>query len=134
MGNNSFNGNADALLAELTFLLQSKKKIQAIKLYREVTGVGLSQAKEVVDRIEMAMVAGNLTSDMLPFAANSSFGAAQPAYGDAGQVTMFEIEQLVAQRRKIEAIKLYRQMTGAGLREAKEQIDRLESSMRWQGF
>ena len=47
---------------------------------------------------------------------------------------MSEIEQLIVQRRKIEAIKLYRQMTGASLIEAKEQIDRLESSMRWQGF
>ena len=126
MGNNSFNGNADALLAEFTVLLQSKKKIQAIKLYRQVTGADLTQAREAVERIEMAMVAGNLTSDMLPFAATPSFGA--------GQGMMSEIEQLIVQRRKIEAIKLYRQMTGASLIEAKEQIDRLETSMRWQGF
>jgi ribosomal protein L7/L12 len=33
-------------------LLQSGKKINAIKLYRELTGVGLAEAKNAVERIE----------------------------------------------------------------------------------
>jgi large subunit ribosomal protein L7/L12 len=37
-----------------------------------------------------------------------------------------EILDLVRQGRKIEAIKLYRQETGVGLREAKEFVDALE--------
>ena len=36
-----------------------------------------------------------------------------------------EVAALVRQNRKIEAIKLYREMTGAGLKEAKEVVDRL---------
>jgi ribosomal protein L7/L12 len=32
-------------------LARSKKKIQAIKLYRELTGLGLKEAKDVVDRL-----------------------------------------------------------------------------------
>jgi len=32
-------------------LLQSGNQIQAIKLYRELTGVGLAEAKDAVDRL-----------------------------------------------------------------------------------
>ncbi len=35
------------------------------------------------------------------------------------------VAELVRQNRKIEAIKLYRELTGAGLKEAKEVVDRL---------
>lgn len=32
-------------------LVQDGKKVQAIKLYRELTGMGLAEAKAVVDRL-----------------------------------------------------------------------------------
>jgi len=35
-----------------------------------------------------------------------------------------EVAVLVRQNRKIEAIKLYRELTGVGLKEAKEYVDR----------
>jgi ribosomal protein L7/L12 len=43
---------------------------------------------------------------------------------DFGPV-LTEVAELARQNRKIEAIKLYREMTGAGLKEAKEVVDRL---------
>jgi ribosomal protein L7/L12 len=43
---------------------------------------------------------------------------------DFGPV-LTEVAELVRQNRKIEAIKLYREMTGVGLKEAKEVVDRL---------
>jgi ribosomal protein L7/L12 len=43
---------------------------------------------------------------------------------DFGPV-LTEVVELVRQNRKIEAIKLYREMTGVGLKEAKEVVDRL---------
>jgi ribosomal protein L7/L12 len=36
---------------EVLELARSGRKIQAIKVYRELTGVGLAEAKDVVDRI-----------------------------------------------------------------------------------
>ena len=36
---------------EVVALAQSGNRIQAIKLYRELTGVGLAEAKDVVDGI-----------------------------------------------------------------------------------
>jgi ribosomal protein L7/L12 len=43
----------------------------------------------------------------------------------AEQADMEPMRDLVRQGRKIEAIKLYREQTGAGLAEAKEAVDRL---------
>jgi hypothetical protein len=43
---------------------------------------------------------------------------------DFGPV-LSEVAELVRQNRKIEAIKLYREMTGVSLKEAKEVVDRL---------
>ncbi|AOP45632.1 ribosomal protein L7/L12 [Streptomyces lydicus] len=40
----------DARMAEIDELLARGKKIQAIKVHREVTGSGLAEAKEAVER------------------------------------------------------------------------------------
>ncbi|MFF2813297.1 ribosomal protein L7/L12 [Streptomyces sp. NPDC058000] len=41
---------ADPRMAEVDALLAQEKKIAAIKVYREVTGAGLVEAKEAVER------------------------------------------------------------------------------------
>jgi ribosomal protein L7/L12 len=41
----------DPVLTEVAELVRQNRKIEAIKLYREMTGVGLKEAKEVVDRL-----------------------------------------------------------------------------------
>jgi hypothetical protein len=42
---------AGAIPPEVVALARSNKKIQAIKLYRELSGLGLKEAKDVVDRL-----------------------------------------------------------------------------------
>ena len=44
----------------------------------------------------------------------------------ASQLGMAEVVALLRLSRKIEAIKLYRQMTGTGLKEAKDAVDSME--------
>ena len=41
----------DPVLNQVAELVRLNRKIEAIKLYRELTGVGLKEAKEVVDRL-----------------------------------------------------------------------------------
>jgi ribosomal protein L7/L12 len=41
----------DPVLTAVVELVRQNRKIEAIKLYREMTGVGLKEAKEVVDRL-----------------------------------------------------------------------------------
>tara|TARA_R110002096_G_scaffold285473_1_gene479273 strand:- start:655 stop:912 length:258 start_codon:yes stop_codon:yes gene_type:complete len=42
---------SEEVLAQLIQLLESGQKIQAIKIYRETTGVGLKEAKEAVEAL-----------------------------------------------------------------------------------
>ncbi|MGF0174630.1 ribosomal protein L7/L12 [Streptomyces sp. Marseille-Q5077] len=41
----------DPRMAKVVALLREDKKIKAIKEYREITGVGLAEAKEAVERM-----------------------------------------------------------------------------------
>lgn len=118
---------AEAALAEITRLLASGQKLHAIKVYRELTGSSLSEAKEALDRLEgVIRLGGDLQSEfaLLGGAVNM---------GTQGALTA-EIGQLLARGKKIQAIKLYRERTGAGLDEAKNAVDRIEVMIRTQGF
>ena len=42
-----------------------------------------------------------------------------------------EVRGLLQAGRKIEAIKVYREATGAGLAEAKQAVERIEATIRW---
>ena len=94
-------------LAEVRALAIAGNKIAAIKLYRELTGVGLKEAKDYVDALE---------SDSSPLAAS-------PVAASSGDLA--DVRALALQGQKIQAIKLYRELTGAGLKEAKDYVDSL---------
>ena len=94
--------------------LKAGNKIEAIKLCREATGLGLAEAKDFVERLET-----------LPEAAVASAP-------EAGALS--PIADLLFAGQKIQAIKLYREQVqpGAGLAEAKEAVERLEAGLRVQ--
>lgn len=94
-------------------LLHNKQVIQAIQLYREATGVSLAEAKEAVE--EMALV--EVTKP--PSGVRS--------YDDP--VMESKIRSLLAKGKKIDAVKIYREEYGIGLKEAKDAVDRIEASM-----
>ena len=83
-------------------VLQRDGKIAAIKFYREQTGVGLAEAKAAVEAIE----AGQSIS-------RSASKDDEKLLG------------LLRAGRKIEAIKLHREQTGKGLKDAKDYVDDL---------
>lgn len=89
-------------------LLQAGEKIQAIKLYREQTGAGLRDAKDAVE----AMARGEAPPRATMPSANSA-----------------TLENLIRAGRKIEAIKLYREQTGAGLKDAKDHVEALTQQL-----
>lgn len=89
--------------AELRALLSEGRKIEAVKLYRERTGAGLKEAKDAVETIERgeSVASGE--------ALDSSLEA--------------EMVSLLEGGKKVEAIKLYRERTGTGLKEAKDAVE-----------
>ncbi|WP_166378455.1 ribosomal protein L7/L12 [Catellatospora methionotrophica] len=104
----------DALVQQVRSLMAQRKKVPAVKLWREATGVSLAEAVRAVDLI----AAGGLPS---PPAA----GLPPTAQRLAGPDLMANASALKHQGRAIEAIKLVRQHTGLGLREAKNIVDGL---------
>lgn len=94
-------------------LLRAGRKIEAIKRYRELTGVGLREAKEAVEALE----AGRSVS--LP-----------PKSSLLRQVHDSEIEQQIRSGHLLDAIKLYREKTGVGLKEAKDAVEAWRDRIR----
>lgn len=97
------------VLPEVVEALRAGQKILAVKLVRERFGVGLREAKTTVEAIEAELEGGGAAAP-----SSSPFGAAEA-----------EIRGLVRSGRKIEAIKMVREVTGWGLREAKGAVDGL---------
>lgn len=95
-----------AIAAEIQRALAVGNKIAAIKLYREATRTSLADAKAAVE----AMAMGH------PIAAAPP-GVAQTWAGHG------TVMALLAAGRKIEAIKVYREATGVGLKDAKDAIE-----------
>lgn len=92
------------LSAEVQSLLAQNHKIEAIKQLRSETGLGLAEAKALIDG-----ALGEQNADI-----PSDIGRARS-----------RVKELILAGRKIEAIKLWRETTGADLKTAKDEIDRI---------
>lgn len=95
-------------------LVREGRKIEAIKRYRELSGVGLREAKAAVDEME-----GGRSISL-------------PPKGSLllRQVNDSEIEAQIRTGHLIDAIRLYREKTGVGLKEAKVAVEAWRDRMR----
>ena len=99
--------------SQIAELLRQGKKIEAIKLLRETSGMDLKQAKEEVERLG-AESGGQWASSITVIPGGP--GGSTPVPSD--------VLELASQGKKIEAIKRLREQTGMGLKEAKEAVER----------
>jgi ribosomal protein L7/L12 len=106
----------EQLLAEIRRHLAAGNKIEAIKHYREATGVGLAEAKGAVERIE----AGKAP-------------LASPADAALSGAEASRIKAMIARGEKMAAIKLYRKAADVDLKAAKEAVDALAAQQRATG-
>jgi ribosomal protein L7/L12 len=97
--------------AEVRDLLEAGKKIEAIKRVREQTGLGLKEAKDLVEALERGVAVSIHTHQHPPAGDASDVDGAARKLVDSGQL--------------IEAVKLVRDRKNLGLKEAKEYVDRL---------
>ncbi|MHA7630477.1 hypothetical protein [Corallococcus sp. M7] len=101
----------------LAELIESGQMINAIKLYRELHGCGLKEAKDAVE----AMRDGRAPMESLERRELSG-----PEANDA-------IERAVRSNNLIEAIKLYRNQHGVGLKEAKDAVEAMRADLLRRG-
>ncbi len=98
-------------------LLAAQRKIEAVKLVRTQTGLGLAESKAFVEAIQAGHSPG-LGAQVAPAA------AARARRGSPEEVAEF-----VRAGRLIDAIKLHREITGLGLAEAKRQVEAMAERM-----
>ncbi len=94
-------------LRRIRGLLDAGKKIDAIKLHRQVTKMGLKESKDAVEAIARGEFEGASREDVPHDALEQ------------------EVMELLRDSGKIPAIKRYRAATGVGLKEAKEIVEAL---------
>ena len=112
-------GGAATLEGQVADLLRRGRKIEAIKVYRQATGASLVDAKNAVERVEAGY-------PMPPGRAGvAAGGTVPPGAAPLDDATWQRLREQVRLGRKIQAIKEYRELTGVGLREAKDAIDAL---------
>lgn len=105
--------------ADLVQLVHNQKKLEAIKKYKELTGVGLAEAKDAVEQLEREFAH---TPPTYEHPNDWHQGLESTADGQ----TMADVSRLMQTGRKIEAIKVYRDLTGKGLAESKEAVEQME--------
>ena len=98
------------------------RMISAIKLYRMATGAGLKDAKDVVEARRESQL--RVFPDR--FGEQETEGAAPV---EAPNIDWQTLDAEILAGRKISAIKLYREASGAGLKEAKDVIDAREKEL-----
>jgi ribosomal protein L7/L12 len=98
---------ADPLPADVLAALEQGDTIEAIKRLRAATGLGLKEAKDIVDR---------------------HLSSGQPTRRSVASMLSlpFAVSEAMKQGNKIEAIRLMRQQGGLGLKEAKEAVEAFE--------
>ncbi|MFY0523713.1 hypothetical protein ACN28I_11185 [Archangium gephyra] len=106
----------------MTALVREGRTIDAIKRYRELTGEGLKESKEAVEQL-----AAGRTPSFSPGALQRLTGTPPGESLPSGQQA--ELERLIVEGKKIEAIKLHRQLARTGLKESKDAVEALEAKM-----
>jgi len=94
--------------AEVRRLASAGQKIEAIRMYRRITGMGLYDANQAIEKFQATGVL-----DFTP-------GAIDPAPAPDE-----EVAALVRDNRLIEAIKVYREKHGVDLLTAKKAVEKL---------
>jgi ribosomal protein L7/L12 len=99
-------------LEKIRSVIAEGNKIDAIKLFRELTGAGLAEAKEAVEALQ----------------------AGRPIRGigiqSLSDEDVNEIQAAIFAGNKIEAIKVVRAATGMGLKGAKDFVESLQVELR----
>jgi outer membrane protein assembly factor BamB/ribosomal protein L7/L12 len=106
-----------ASLAEIRSLAQGGNLIEAIRRYRELTDVGLKEAKEAVELLASGKVVEARQVSMGPISAE-----------ETGRV-LEQVQELLRSGNKIEAIRRYREAADVSLTKAREVVERVEAAL-----
>ena len=102
----------DQLPPQVQAALRAGRAVEAIKLLREATGLGLKEAKDRID-------------------AEGQHGSPAAQYPQMPGTLPVQVVEAMRAGNKIEAIRLLREQTGMGLKEAKEAVEASPAASRY---
>ncbi|KAF0109115.1 MAG: hypothetical protein FD146_159 [Anaerolineaceae bacterium] len=106
-----------AALEEIASLARDGNMVEAIKRYRQLFDVGLKEAKDAVE----TLAAGKMVE-----ARQTASGPLTP--DEMGRV-LEEVQRLLKEGNKVEAIRRYREAADVSLTKAKEVVDQVEAAL-----
>ncbi len=115
-------------IEEIRRLHASGNKIGAIKIYRDAFGSGLKEAKDAVEELDQGGVLplpGSILDGYDPDLNRYTLQTVEIYSGGDYSAAIAEITALAEQRKKIEAIKRYREVFGGSLQDAEAVVSRL---------
>ncbi len=110
-----------AVATQVRSLYARDKKVEAIKVLRAATGLGLADAVRIADKLAATGTSSRSARD----ASTPSKTSAPNDAGVIGRSDEQKIRALLADDRKIDAIRMVRELTGMGLTEAKGYVESL---------
>lgn len=126
-------GTSPEVIAQIDRLMAAGKKVQAIKVLRDHAKLSLKEAKDRIDHWSISTTAAHIaavsntspTRSSIPTAYSSN---AAPHSSGSGRSALpasvvADVDRLIAGNQKIHAIKLVREHTGLGLKEAKDIVE-----------
>jgi ribosomal protein L7/L12 len=122
----SLTGDPDKL-HELRNAMLAGKQMDAIKIFREMYDVGLADAQENIQDLmdgKIIRVRREMPTVIQTSTVNVSGATQQQAQA---------FQQALTSGNKIEAIKIYREMTGQGLKESKDAVEAILNGMSMSG-
>lgn len=145
--NNFLDDLQDQTLVDAIDLIKRDQKIEAIKLLRDKAGLGLKEAKDLVEALSMH--AGSERSNE-KFSDASSFESVNHAFSNTQHSQNFSstsqieyafnnedfenIMQLIQENRQVEAIKYIKDHSNMDLNQAKAMLDNLENNSNFAQF
>jgi ribosomal protein L7/L12 len=108
------------LMQQAHALLSQGRKIDAIKKVREATGWGLKEAKDYIE-------ASEISSGQIPVATPPYTSQQIPSQAKDISYLDYDIRDLLAQNKKVAAVKMVREATGWGLKESKNYVDNIQA-------
>ena len=110
-------------------LLLAKNKLQAIRLSRESAGVGTKEAVEAIEAMDQEM--SNVATRLAQLETKVDFLLRQLGIDPATITPPPEdlISEALRAGNRVQAIKIYRELHGGGIREAKEAVEALRTEM-----
>lgn len=125
-----------ALAARVRSLTAKGDRLKAVKELREATGLGLGDAVRIVEKMTPAKKDGSAGKDGSAAKGGAVDKGGPPmvdgvsadrngVLADIGPDHLDELRELVGSGQQIQAIKMVRELTGMGLSEAKDFVERL---------